>query len=118
MVAVQLMIHNESYNTATSDSLISLANAKKSPDWPKWEEAIRVELEVLGGMRTWVLVDKPPDAVPIANKWVFMTKTNNTGEIIKYKAQLVTKGCSQCPGFDYNETYSPVVLRTDFTYDA
>ena len=109
MVAVQLMIHDESYNAATSDSPISLADAKNSPDWPKWEEAIRVELEVLRGMRTWVLVDKPPDAVPIANKWVFVTKTNNTGEIVKYKARLVAKGCSQRPGFDYNETYSPVV---------
>ena len=52
MVAMQLMIHDESYNTATSDSPISLAKEKKSPNWPQWEQAIQVELEVLGGMRT------------------------------------------------------------------
>ena len=28
---------------------------------------------------------------------------------MKYKARLVAKGCVQQPGFDYNETYSPVV---------
>ena len=29
---------------------------------------------------------------------------------MKYKARLVAKGCVQHPGFDYNETYSPVIL--------
>jgi Reverse transcriptase (RNA-dependent DNA polymerase) len=60
-------------------------------------------------MGTWELVKKPLDAIPIANKWLFVKKTNNIGQIEKYKARLVIKGCSQCPGFDFNETYSPVV---------
>ena len=38
-----------------------------------------------------------------------MKKTNNTGQIEKYKARLVIKGCAQHLRFDYNETYSPVV---------
>jgi hypothetical protein len=100
---------DESYNVAISNEPISLVEAKKSPDWPEWEKAINAKLEQLQDMGTWELVKKPLDAIPIANKWLFVKKTNNIGQIEKYKARLVIKGCSQCPGFDFNETYSPVV---------
>ena len=46
-------------------------------------------------MNTWQLVDKLADAIPIANKWVFMHKRNKSGDIVRYKARLVTKGFTQ-----------------------
>jgi len=49
-----------------------LNEAKKSPDWPEWEKAMQSELNQLHAMGTWELMDKPPDAVLIANKWVFI----------------------------------------------
>jgi Reverse transcriptase (RNA-dependent DNA polymerase) len=79
------------------------------PDWPEWEKAIKAELTQLQQMETWRLVDKPPKTIPIANKWVFLKKRNRLGDIIKYKARLVAKECAQRPGYDYIETYSPVV---------
>jgi hypothetical protein len=91
------------------DELHSLAEARRSPDWPEWEKAAQSEYNQLLEMGTWKLVDKPPDAVPIANKWTFVKKRNKAGEIIKYKARLVAKGCAQRPGHDYVETFSPVV---------
>ena len=60
-------------------------------------------------MGTWKLVDKPPDAILIANKWTFVRKRNKAGEIVKFKAWLVAKGYAQRPGYDYSETFSPVV---------
>jgi hypothetical protein len=68
------------------DNCHSLAEAKKSPEWPKWEEAIHVELDQLRKMGTWQLIDKPPGIVPIANKFVFAKKHDKDGNITKYKA--------------------------------
>jgi hypothetical protein len=66
-------------------------------------------LEQLRSFGTWKLIDCPLDAIPISNKWVFLKKYNKEGDITKYKARLVVKGCAQCPGFDYTDTFSPVV---------
>jgi hypothetical protein len=60
-------------------------------------------------MGTWTLVDCPKNAVPIGNKWVLLQKYNKLRELLKYKAQLVVKGCVQHPRFDYGDTFSPVV---------
>jgi len=60
-------------------------------------------------MGTWKLVNKPPGAVPINNKWVFMKKQNKEGVLTKYKARLVAKGCTQHPGHDYIEMHLPIM---------
>jgi hypothetical protein len=58
---------------------------------------------------TWSLVEPPRDTIPIVNKWVFTKKFSKSGELLKFKGRLVAKGCSQRPGHNYLETFSPVV---------
>jgi len=64
----------EVFAVIPGDNCHSLKEARESPDWPEWECAIHTELKQLQRMGTWKLVNKPPGAVPINNKWVFMKK--------------------------------------------
>ena len=76
-------------------------------DWPKWKEAIQVELNSLTKRELFRLVVQTPEHVkPVGYKWVFVLKRNENNEIIRYKTRLVAQGFSQRPGIDYKETYS------------
>lgn len=46
----------------------------------------------------------------IGHKWIYKTKLNSDDLIERFKARLLTKG--QVEGFDYQETFSPVVKQT------
>ena len=87
----------------------SLKEALGSPEWLKWEHAVKEELDQLQKRGTWILTKKPANAIPINNKWVFTKKYNKEGNLLRYKGRLVVKGCAQRPGQDYTETFSPVV---------
>lgn len=107
--SAEIMYNAFAERPLANDQPKTLQEAKRSPEWPEWEKAIKTELEQLKKMGTWELVTCPDGAVPIACKWVFTKKYNNQGELVKYKARLVAKGYAQRPGHDYNDTFAPVV---------
>ena len=86
----------------------TLAEAKRRPDWPLWEKAIKEELATLKKAGTWRLEEAPPEANVIGSKWVFKAKKDAVGNIARYKARLVAQGFSQIGGVDYDDTYAPV----------
>ena len=47
----------------------------------------------------------------IGTKWIFRNKTDEEGNVIRNKAQLVAQGYSQMEGVDYDETFV-LVART------
>nr|GEX91755.1 zinc finger, CCHC-type [Tanacetum cinerariifolium] len=57
---------------------------------------------------TWTLTTLPPDHKAIRLKWVYKTKRDAEGKIIKYKARLVAKGYVQEQGIDFDEVFAPV----------
>lgn len=58
---------------------------------------------------TWTLTKLPSGRQPIQNRWVFKLKLDGDGAVRRYKARLVSKGFTQRPGIDFEETFSPVV---------
>ena len=61
----------------------TLKEAKNSPEWPEWESTVLAELSQLQEMGTWQLVKRPTNAIPIANRWVFMKKYSCNGELLR-----------------------------------
>lgn len=83
--------------------------AMNSPDAPKWEQAMKEELDSLKKLGTWILVPRPKDVKPITAKWVFKIKLDANNQPTRFKARLVARGFQQTHGIDYDETFAPVV---------
>ncbi|SPC63291.1 uncharacterized protein UHOD_12086 [Ustilago sp. UG-2017b] len=96
----------------SNDDPTTVPQAKASPNWPKWEEAINIELDSLVNTSTWTIVNLPQGRKPISARWVFKTKQDADNNISKFKACLVACGYSQVHGVDYHNTYSPMVSIT------
>lgn len=64
-------------------------------DERQWMNAINEEITSLVKNKTWDLIPLPPERKVIDNRWVFKIKRDKDGNIDKYKAHLVVKGCSQ-----------------------
>jgi len=95
LTSVEIIYPTFAETLLSNDDPKSLSKAKCSLEWPEWEKAIGIELVQLHEMDTWQLEEKPPDVIPIMNKWVLTQKYNKAGEPVKYKARLITKGYAQ-----------------------
>jgi hypothetical protein len=92
----------EERDPLTFEEAINCAHSKE------WIAAMLEELNSLHENNTWSLERLPNGRKAIKCKWVFKTKRNEQGKIVRYKARLVAKGCSQQYGIDYEETFAPV----------
>src|SRR3954453_3466851 len=61
---------------------------------------------------TWKLAPLPNGRKSVGRKWVFRTKRDAQGNVVRYKARLVARGFSQVEGVDFHETFAPVAKFT------
>ena len=99
-------------NVALAQDPTTLDEAMKSADASKWEVAMEDEYHSLLANGTWELTSLPKDRKAVGCKWVFKTKRDASGEIVRHKARLVARGFSQVQGVDFNETFAPVAKFT------
>ncbi|GJS19765.1 retrotransposon protein, putative, ty1-copia subclass [Tanacetum coccineum] len=82
--------------------------ALSDPEFEKWLVAINAEMKSMYDNKVGRLVVLPPNAKVVKSKWIYKKKTAMDGKVHIYKARLVTKGCTQTYGVDYEETFSPI----------
>jgi hypothetical protein len=58
---------------------------------------------------TWELVDLPRGPVVVNIMWIYEVKSDTMGDVSRFNARFVAKGCSQRACLDYTETFSPVI---------
>jgi hypothetical protein len=87
----------------------SYLEAVNGPNGDLWKEAVEKELGSLDKARTWDVVNRVTGKKEVGSRWVFKIKRLADGSVDKFKPRFVAQGFSQRPGFDFDETYTPIV---------
>lgn len=96
-----------SFSSFTKPSSISKALQSSN-----WKNTMVEEFNTLQVKKTWRLVSHDGSQKVDDSKWVFETKLNVNGSLLKHKDRLVVKGFQQSSGVDYGEIFSSVVKLT------
>ena len=106
---VEHQVHHVAYNVRQISEPRTIEEAVTGEYAKEWKEAADSEYKSLMENETWDLVELPSDKTAIGCKWVFKVKHKSDGTVERFKGRLVAKGYAQKFGFDYLETFCPVV---------
>ena len=74
--------------------------------------AMNEEIESFAANKTWTFLELSEGKTALEYKWVYKTKTDEKGKIIRYKARLVAEKFAHKFDSDYNEVFAPVIRPT------
>ncbi|GAA0143128.1 transmembrane signal receptor [Lithospermum erythrorhizon] len=101
-------LSDDEVNMALSGDIEDPMSFEEANQEGKWRKAIQSEMNSIERNNTWSLTDLPPGSKKVGVKWIYKTKTDETGIVTKHKARFVAKGYSQKEGVDYSEVFTPV----------
>lgn len=96
------------YAYATSDSEKSWRAALKGPEAKHWRLAMEEEMKSIRSHETFRLEPLPPGRKAIPCTWVLTKKKDANGQVVRYKARLVSLKNHHVANIDFNELDAPV----------
>ncbi|RVW38473.1 Retrovirus-related Pol polyprotein from transposon TNT 1-94 [Vitis vinifera] len=84
-------LQEHEFDMGLEDDPILVSQVKQSSNSEKWIEAMKDEMKSMKDNGVWDLVELPKGVKPIGCKWIFKTKRDSKGNIVRYKARLVAK---------------------------
>ena len=83
--------------------------AMASPEASCWRKAVEECLKAHQQLGTFVEEEINARKKVLPTRWVFALKTDQVGNVTKFKARFVVKGFLQRKGIDYNQVFSPAM---------
>ncbi|GJV29603.1 retrovirus-related pol polyprotein from transposon TNT 1-94 [Tanacetum coccineum] len=81
---------------------------RSSDKWTKNHPIEQVIVNQFKRLDVWELFECPIGRNIIAVQWIWKNKTDAENMVIQNKSRLVTKGCRQEEGIDFEESFAPV----------
>jgi hypothetical protein len=69
------------------ESPASISQAKASPFWPWWQQAMEAEISQFEALGVWKPAVPPKGSRPLRGRWVYKLKTDASGKPAKFKAR-------------------------------
>ena len=88
-------LQEHEFDMGLEDDLISVSQVKQSSNSEKWIEAMKDEMKSMKDSGVGDLVELLEGIKLIGCKWIFKTKWDSEGNIVRYKTRLVAKGFTQ-----------------------
>nr|GEV66696.1 retrovirus-related Pol polyprotein from transposon TNT 1-94 [Tanacetum cinerariifolium] len=89
-------------------TLVEPKNFKQAMTESSWIDAMQEEIHEFKRLKVWELVPCLDNVFLIKLKWIYKVKTDESGGVLKNKAQLVAQGFRQEEGIDFKESFASV----------
>ncbi|MBW0479251.1 hypothetical protein O181_018966 [Austropuccinia psidii MF-1] len=107
-------IHSANFSELSLLDPKNYKQAINSVESKNWEQAISQELQNMAKHSVWSPCNEPNNCKPLTTTWVFKRKTDEDGNLTKFKARLCVQGFNQREGIDYDKGFSPTAPHSLF----
>ncbi|MBW0536164.1 hypothetical protein O181_075879 [Austropuccinia psidii MF-1] len=104
--------HTANFSEILHNNPKNYKQAMSNEDSDHWKQAISQELSNMDKHNVWSPISNKKEIKALTTTWVFKKKTNENGNLTKYKARLCVRRFNQREGIDYDNVFSPTGCLT------